>query len=120
MRKYKIKSKKNMFLLCLFGFFSLCIFSLTVGFCASSSTLSVDGSVLVRGAGDVRVTNVERVNASDDVDLKDLHLETDSTFSLDCKLKTIWSKVSFEVTVVNLSSTDVVVTDINELVPLNT
>ena len=122
MRRNRRSKKSNSKILGSFVFIITPFFILlvTLGYSAYSSSLAINGEALVRGAGDVRVTNVERVNSSGDVDLKDLQLETDSTFSLDCKLKTIWSKVSFEVTVVNLSSTDVVVTDINELVPLNT
>lgn len=119
MRNKSIKIKKNNFIYFIFCFFVFIILFLTVGFSAYSERLSIDGSALVRSSADVRITDVQRVNSSDDVELKSLNLESNGTFSIDCKLKTIWSKVYFEVTVTNLSSSNVLVTNVEELVPLN-
>lgn len=119
MRYKPHNQKKNHLVFFLFCIFSFVILSLTVGFSAASSTLAIDGSALVRSSADVRITNVQRVQESSDVDLKELTLDSNGTFSLDCKLNTIWSKVYFEVTITNLSSSPVLVTSINELTELN-
>ncbi len=120
MKRTNLKNKKNNLPLFLFLIFSVIVVSLTIGFSSASSTLAIDGSALVRSSADVRITNVQRVQASSDVDLKALSLDSNGTFSLDCKLNTIWSKVYFEVTVTNLSSSPVLVTSVNELTELNT
>lgn len=118
--RYKPQNqKKNHLVFFLFCIFSFVVASLTVGFSSFSSSLAIDGSALVRSSADVRITNVARVQASNDVTLKSLSLDSNDTFSLDCKLTTIWSKVYFEVTVTNLSSSPVLVTSIGEIVELN-
>ena len=113
------KKKKNNLPLFLFLIISFIITSLTVGYSTSSRTIAINGAALVRSSADVRITNVQRVQASSDVTLKTLTLDANGTFSLDCKLTTIWSKVYFEVTVTNLSSSPVLVTSIKELSELN-
>ncbi len=113
------KKKKNNLPLFLFLIISFIITSLTVGYSTSSKTFAINGAALVRSSADVRITNVQRVQASSDVTLKTLTLDANGTFSLDCKLTTIWSKVYFEVTVTNLSSSPVLVTSIKELSELN-
>ena len=111
--------KKNNFVFFLFCILVFVIVSLTIGYAANSSSLAIDGSALVRSSSDVRITNVRRINESSDVVLNSLSLDSNNTFSLDCKLNTIWSKVYFEVTVTNLSSSYVLVTNIGELSALN-
>lgn len=111
--------KKNNFVFFLFCILVFVIVSLTIGYAANSSSLAIDGSALVRSSSDVRITNVRRINESNDVVLNSLSLDSNNTFSLDCKLNTIWSKVYFEVTVTNLSSSYVLVTNIGELSALN-
>lgn len=113
------KKKKNNLPLFLFLIISFIITSLTVGYSTFSKTFAINGAALVRSSDDVRITNVQRVQASGDVTLKTLTLDSNSVFSLDCKLSTIWSKVYFEVTVTNLSSSPVLVTSIKELSELN-
>ena len=120
MKRTNLRNKKNNLPLFLFLIFSIIVVSLTIGFSSASSTLAIDGSALVRSSADVRITNVQRVQTSSDVELKELSLDSNGAFSLDCKLTTIWSKVYFEVTVTNLSSSPVLVTSINELTELNT
>ncbi len=112
--------KKNNFVFFLFCILVFVIVSLTIGYAANSSSLAIDGSLLVRSSSDVRITEVKRINESSDVVLNSLSLDSNNTFSLDCKLNTIWSKVYFEVTVTNLSSSYVLVTNIGELSALNT
>lgn len=111
--------KKNNFVFFLFCILVFVIVSLTIGYAANSSSLAIDGSALVRSSSDVRITNVRRINESNDVVLNSLSLDSNNTFSLDCKLNTIWSKVYFEVTVTNLSSSYVLVTNIGEISALN-
>ena len=120
MRYKSHNQKKNHLVFFLFCIFSFVVVSLTVGFSSFSSSLAIDGSALVRSSADVRITNVARVQESDDVTLKSLSLDSNGTFSLDCKLTTIWSKVYFEITVTNLSSSPVLVTSIGEITELNT
>lgn len=120
MKKKLQKNKKNNLIFFLFSILTVFVLTLTIGFSAASSTLAINGSALVRSSADVRITNVQRVQASDDVTLKYLSLDSNQTFTLDCKLTTIWSKVYFEVTVTNLSSSPVLVTSVEELQELNT
>lgn len=120
MRYKPHNQKKNHLVFFLFCIFSFVVVSLTVGFSSFSSSLAIDGSALVRSSADVRITNVARVQESNDVTLKSLSLDSNGTFSLDCKLTTIWSKVYFEITVTNLSSSPVLVTSIGEITELNT
>lgn len=120
MKKKLQKNKKNNLIFFLFSILTVFVLTLTIGFSAASSTLAINGSALVRSSADVRITNIQRVQASDDVTLKYLSLDSNQTFTIDCKLTTIWSKVYFEVTVTNLSSSPVLVTSIEELQELNT
>lgn len=120
MKKKLQKNKKNNLVFFLFSILTVFVLTLTIGFSAASSTLAINGSALVRSSADVRITNVQRVQASDDVTLKSLTLDSNQTFTIDCKLTTIWSKVYFEVTVTNLSSSPVLVTSVEELQELNT
>lgn len=120
MKKKILKNKKNNQIFFLFSILTFFILTLTIGFSAASSSLAINGSALVRSSADVRITNIQRVQESDDVTLKLLTLDSNQTFTLDCKLTTIWSKVYFEVTVTNLSSSPVLVTSIEELQELNT
>lgn len=120
MKKKLQKNKKNNLIFFLFSILTVYVLTLTIGFSAASSTLAINGSALVRSSADVRITNVQRVQASDDVTLKYLSLDSNQTFTLDCKLTTIWSKAYFEVTVTNLSSSPVLVTSVKELQELNT
>ena len=78
MRRNRRSKKSNSKILGSFVFIITPFFILlvTLGYSAYSSSLAINGEALVRGAGDVRVTNVERVNSSGDVDLIDLQLET--------------------------------------------
>lgn len=91
------------------------VFRVTSSVAEIKAAFAINGAALVRSSADVRITNVQRVQASSDVTLKTLTLDANGTFSLDCKLTTIWSKVYFEVTVTNLSSSPVLVTSIKEL-----
>lgn len=120
MKKKLQKNKKNNLIFFLFSILTVFVLTLTIGFSAASSTLAINGSALVRSSADVRITNIQRVQASDDVTLKYLSLDSNQTFTIDCKLTTIWSKVYFEVTVTNLSSSPVLVTSLKELQELNT
>lgn len=120
MKKKLKKNKKNNLIFFLFSILTVFVLTLTIGFSAASSTLAINGSALVRSSADVRITNVQRVQASNDVTLKYLSLDSNQTFTLDCKLTTVWSKVYFEVTVTNLSSSPVLVTSVEELQELNT
>lgn len=120
MKKKLQKNKKNNLIFFLFSILTVFVLTLTIGFSAASSTLAINGSALVRSSADVRITNIQRVQAGNDVTLKYLSLDSNQTFTLDCKLTTVWSKVYFEVTVTNLSSSPVLVTSVEELQELNT
>ena len=120
MKKKIQRNKKNNLIFFLFSILTVFILTLTIGFSASSSMLAINGGALVRSSADVRITNVQRVQESSDVTLKSLSLDSNQSFSLDCRLTTIWSKAYFEITVTNLSSTPVLVTGIEKLQELNT
>ncbi len=64
----------------LFLIISFIITSLTVGYSTSSKTFAINGAALVRSSADVRITNVQRVQASSDVTLKTLTLDANGTF----------------------------------------
>ena len=112
MRNKSIKIKKNNFIYFVFCFFVFIILFLTVGFSAYSERLSIDGSALVRASSDVRITNVV---LSDQKNLGGINSNPEysvSAISTDIYLRDILSTVSFDVTVTNLSSNNVLITSV--------
>lgn len=113
MRNKSIKIKKNNFIYFVFCFFVFIILFLTVGFSAYSANLSIDGSALVRSSADVRITdykvsntNSARSNTSE---------YTNYTVTSNNYIGWYWSTITYDVTVTNLSSSNVLVTDVTTL-----
>ena len=84
MKKKLQKNKKNNLIFFLFSILTVFVLTLTIGFSAASSTLAINGSALVRSSADVRITNIQRVQAGNDVTLKYLSLDSNQTFTIDC------------------------------------
>ncbi len=113
MRKNKRTTKNNTKL----GSFAFLVTSffvlfLTLGYSATSSSLAINGAGIVRSMTDVRITNavvsgtsnLGRVNSNSDYSV--------NTFTSDIQLRAIYSTVSFDITVTNLSSSNVLITNV--------
>ncbi len=108
------RSKKNSTKLGSFVFIATSFFVLliTLGYSASSSSLAINGKGIVRASSDVRITNAVvsnttnfgRVNSNSDYSV--------NTFTSDIQLRAIYSTVSFDITVTNLSSSNVLITNV--------
>lgn len=116
MRYKPHNQKKNHLVFFLFCIFSFVILSLTVGFSAASSTLAIDGSALVRSSADVRITDY-RVASSNTTTSNSLTF-TKNTVTSNNHLEWYWSSITYDVTVTNLSSNNVLLTNV-ETINLN-
>ena len=121
MRKNRRSKKSNSKFLGSFVFIitSFFILLVTLGYSAYSSSLAINGEGLIRAISDIRITNVQvaetgnlgRVNSNSSYAVKD--------FSSDIQLRAIYSYVTFDITVTNLSSSNVLVTNIENKVFTN-
>lgn len=118
MRNKSIKIKKNNFIYFVFCFFVFTILFLTVGYSAYSETLAIDGSALVRASSDVRITNVVVESTSSLVTVSNPTF-TSNSMSIDVQFRSTWSNAVFAVTVTNLSSSDVLITSVENTVCTN-
>lgn len=95
---------------------SFFILLVTLGYSAYSSSLAINGEGLIRAISDIRITNARvavtgdlgRVNSNSSYAVKD--------FSSDIQLRAIYSYVTFDITVTNLSSSNVLVTNVENKV----
>lgn len=95
---------------------SFFILLVTLGYSAYSSSLAINGEGLIRAISDIRITNARvaetgnlgRVNSNSSYAVKD--------FSSDIQLRAVYSYVTFDITVTNLSSSNVLVTNIENKV----
>ncbi len=114
MRRNRRSKKSNSKFLGSFVFIitSFFILLVTLGYSAYSSSLAINGEGLIRAISDIRITNAQvaetgnlgRVNSNSSYAVKD--------FSSDIQLRAIYSYVTFDITVTNLSSSNVLVTNI--------
>ncbi len=118
MKNKSIKIKKNNFIFFIFCFFVFTILFLTVGYSAYSETLAIDGSALVRASSDVRITNVVVESTSSLVTASNPTF-TSNSMSIDVQFRSTWSNAVFAVTVTNLSSSDVLITSVENTVCTN-
>ena len=118
MRRNRRSKKNNSKFLGSFVFIitSFFILLVTLGYSAYSSSLAINGEGLIRAISDIRITNARvaetgnlgRVNSNSSYAVKD--------FSSDIQLRAIYSYVTFDITVTNLSSSNVLVTNIENKV----
>ena len=118
MRRNRRSKKSNSKILGSFVFIITPFFILlvTLGYSAYSSSLAINGEALVRAESDVRITNAQvaelgslgRVNSNSSYAVRD--------FTSDIQLRAIYSYVTFDITVTNLSSSNVLVTNIENKV----
>ena len=114
MRRNRRSKKSNSKFLGSFVFIitSFFILLVTLGYSAYSSSLAINGEGLIRAISDIRITNARvaetgnlgRVNSNSSYAVKD--------FNSDIQLRAIYSYVTFDITVTNLSSSNVLVTNI--------
>lgn len=118
MRRNRRSKKSNSKFLGSFVFIitSFFILLVTLGYSAYSSSLAINGEGLIRAISDIRITNARvavtgdlgRVNSNSSYAVKD--------FSSDIQLRAIYSYVTFDITVTNLSSSNVLVTNVENKV----
>lgn len=91
------------------------VLSFSIGYSAYSSNLTINGSLVARGGTDVRVTNVVLNTAlTKDVTQKVIPTFTENSISTELKLSpTSGSIAYYDVTVINLSSNDVLITNVD-------
>ena len=114
MRRNRRSKKSNSKILGSFVFIitSFFILLVTLGYSAYSSSLAINGEALVRAESDVRITNAQvaelgslgRVNSNSSYAVRD--------FTSDIQLRAIYSSVTFDITVTNLSSSNVLITNV--------
>lgn len=112
MKKKLQKNKKNNVIFFLFSILTVFVLTLTIGFSAASSTLAINGSALVRAPSDVRITNIVLSNTQDLGGINSNPEYSVSSISTDIYLRDTYSTVSFDVTVTNLSSNNVLITSV--------
>ncbi|MDD6263590.1 MAG: glycine rich domain-containing protein [bacterium] len=122
MRRNRRSKKSNSKILGSFVFIitSFFILLVTLGYSAYSSSLAINGEALVRAESDVRITNAQvaelgslgRVNSNSSYAVRD--------FTSDIQLRAIYSSVTFDITVTNLSSSNVLITNVENKAYSNT
>lgn len=113
MKKNKTKSlslPSIVFFLC-----TIIVLSFSVGYSSYSSNLTIDGSLVARGGNDVRITNVALdTTLTVDATQQAIPTFTENSISTEVKLSpTSGSIAYYDVTVTNLSSNDVLITNVN-------
>lgn len=116
MKKKILKNKKNNQIFFLFSILTFFILTLTIGFSAASSSLAINGEALIRPIEDVRITDYK-------VSTSNTTTSNSSTFSKSSvtsnnHLEWYWSSITYDITVTNLSSNNVLVTNV-ETINLN-
>ena len=98
-------------------FFLIIIIVLSFSICYSaySSNLTINGSLVARGGTDVRVTNVVlNPTLTKDVTQKVIPTFTENSISTELKLSPTRGSIAYyDVTVINLSSNDVLITNVD-------
>ena len=120
-KKQKTQEKNSLIITTAVLLFIISFLALSLGFSANSSSLAVDGSLLVRSSTDVRITNVELNSTSlQSATQTKIPEYTVHSISGGLRLVSAASEVTYDVTVTNLSSQDVLVTSVNDLEWSNT
>lgn len=113
--------KKNKLIIFASIFVIACISLLSVGYAANSSTLAFDGSAFARAEGDVRITDVHCVKPSESGTLEDssgniFYPEyTKDSINGGLRLNSATTKMVCNIEVTNLSSYNVLVTNIEKI-----
>ena len=91
------------------------VLSFSIGYSAQSSNLTINGSLVARGGTDVRVTNaVLNTTLTVDATQQAIPTFTENSISTEVKLSpTSGSIAYYDVTVTNLSSNDVLITNVD-------
>lgn len=107
-RSNKLSKKCGSFV---FLFACIAISFLTLGFSSFSSNLAINGEAIVRSSVDVRITDYHV--SSSDTSSSNSSSYTDYTVTSNNSLQWYWSTITYDVTVTNLSSNKVLVTDVS-------
>lgn len=114
-----VKKNKLIIFACIFAI--ACISLLSVGYAANSSSLAFDGSAFARAEGDVRITDVHCVKPSESSTLEDssgniFYPEfTKDAINGGLRLNSATTKMVCNIEVTNLSSYNVLVTNIEKI-----
>lgn len=98
-----------------FVFLTIVIISLTIGFSAYSTSLAIDGKALVRPIKDSRITGMKIFKTTNNAVVSSFDYTAYSLTS-DITLNNYNSKVTYSVTITNLSSDNLVITKVNNQV----
>lgn len=109
-RLIKLNNRLKSFIF-LFGCISILL--VTMGYSVQSGTFAVNGEGIVRSMADVRITNAVVSNTSNSGRVNGNSTYAVSDFSSDIQLKNIFASVSFDITVTNLSSYNVLITNVS-------
>lgn len=98
-----------------FFVYIIIVLSLSIGYSSYSSLLTVDGSIIARGSNDVRITDIILDNnLTKNATQTAMPTYSTNSVSTEVKLQAVSESVAYyDVTITNLSSSDVLVTDIN-------
>ncbi len=107
-RSNKLSKKCGSFV---FFFACISISFLTLGFSSFASNLAINGEAIVRASTDVRITDYSVNSASTSTSNSSSY--TDCTVTSNNSLQWYWSTITYDVTVTNLSSNKVLVTDVS-------
>lgn len=113
--------KKNKLIIFASIFAIACISLLSVGYAAYSSTLAFDGSAFARAEVDVRITDVQCVKPSSGLDTQDTSGNifypeyTKDSINGGLRLNSVITSMTCNIEVTNLSSNNVLITNIEQI-----
>ena len=121
--KYKFKEiKKNKLVIFSAIFVIACVFFLSIGYAAESSSLAFDGSAFARAEGDVRITDVHCIKPTSGSDTQAdtsgniFYPEyTKDSINGGLRLNSVTTSMVCNIEVTNLSSYNVLVTNIEQI-----
>ena len=113
----ELSSKYKIFSL-VFIFLTICVLSLTIGFSAYSTTLAINGKALVRPIKESRITDMKISNVTNNAVVSSYDYTAYSIVS-DITLNNSNSSITYNITITNLSSDNLVITKVNNQVYSN-
>ena len=114
----KEKTNKHKIFSLVFVFLTICVLFLTIGYSAYSTTLAINGKALVRPVKESRITDMKIYNTKNNAVVSSFDYTAYSIVS-DLTLNNSNSSVTYNITITNLSSDNLVITKVNDQVYSN-
>ena len=114
----KEKTSKYKIFSLVFIFLTICVLCLTIGFSAYSTTLAINGKALVRPIKESRITDMKISNVTNNAVVSSFDYTAYSIVT-DMTLNNSNSTITYNITITNLSSDNLVITKVNNQVYSN-